>query len=126
MENVNIKINLAALTHIELKVRDRRGTEVQGIFIPYEKNKIFVGQKVRSLDLIGFPLKNRKPDSKDTHIIKQSFSKEEREKMTQEQQNNLPIIGNMIDWNYVKQSGNEDPDLPHDAVVETTEEDLPY
>jgi hypothetical protein len=126
MENVNIKINLAALTHIELKVRDRLGKEVQGIFIPYEKNKIFVGQKVRSLDLIGFPLKNRKPDSKDTHIIKQSFSKEEREKMTQEQQNNLPIIGNMIDWNYVKQSGNEDPDLPHDAVVETTEEDLPY
>lgn len=126
MENVNIKINLAALTHIELKVRDRRGTEVQGIFIPYEKNKIFVGQKVRSLDLIGFPLKNRKPDSKDTHIIKQSFSKEEREKMTQQEQENLPIIGNLIDWSSVGQASNEDPDLQPGAVVDIPDNDLPY
>lgn len=126
MENSTIKINLSAFVHIVTTVKNKAGNPVKGIFIPLEKNNIFEGKKGLYVDLIAFPIKNNKTDSKDTHLIKQSISKEEREKMTQEQQNNLPIIGNMIDWNYVKQSGNEDPDLPHDAVVETTEEDLPY
>lgn len=127
MENVNIKINLAALKHIELKVRDRNGNEVQGIFLPYDKNKIFVGTKVRSLELIGFPIKNRKSDSKETHIIKQSFSKEEREKMTQNEQENLPIIGNLIDWSSASQVSNQDPDLQQDTVIELAEDnDLPF
>ncbi|MGE4568397.1 MAG: hypothetical protein AB7C90_04325 [Bacteroidales bacterium] len=126
MENANIKINLAALVHIETKVRGRNGDMVEGIFLPYEKNHIFKGTKTKSLDLIAFPLKSRKPESKETHIIKQSFSKEQREKMSQDQIDNLPIIGNLIDWS---SSPNVDPDIDPAQPLETSSEakdDLPF
>lgn len=127
MENTNIKINLAAFIHTTLKVKGKAGNEVEGIFIPFEKNNIFKGTKGHYVDLIAFPIKNKSNDSRDTHLIKQSFSKEKRESMTKEQQDNLPIIGNMIDWNYVTQA-TSDPDLQGNQVVtpETGKDDLPF
>lgn len=96
---------------------------MEGIFIPLEKNKIFKGTKGLYLDLVAFPMKQRS-ESKDTHLIKQSFSKEEREKMSREELESLPIIGNMTDWNYV-QRGNTDPDLDSGAPI-ITDTELPY
>lgn len=80
MENSTIKINLSAFVHIVTTVKNKAGNPVKGIFIPLEKNNIFEGKKGLYVDLIAFPIKNNKTDSKDTHLIKQSISKEEREK----------------------------------------------
>lgn len=126
MENANIKINLASLTHIVTSVKGKSGSMVEGIFIPIEKNNIYKGTKGLYLDLIAFPIKNKQTDSKDTHLLKQSFSKEQRENMTKEQQDNLPIIGNMIDWNYV-QRGNTDPEFEsNQVVIPDSGNDLPF
>lgn len=126
MENSNIRINLSSLVHIVTSVKGKSGNQVEGVFIPFEKNNIFKGQKGLYLDLIAFPIKNKQTDSKDTHLIKQSFSKEQREKMGKEEADNLPIVGNMIDWNYV-QRGNTDTDLQDNTTINIpAEDDLPF
>lgn len=126
MENSNIKINLAAFIHAVIKVKGKAGNEVEGIFLPFDKNNIFKGTKGFYVDLIAFPIKNKTTDSRDTHLIKQSFTKEKREQMTKDEQDNLPIIGNMIDWNYVRPE-TTDPDIEsNQTVVPTGEDDLPF
>jgi len=126
MENSNIKINLAAFTHAVIKVKGKAGNEVEGIFIPFDKNNIFKGTKGFYVDLIAFPIKNKTTDSRDTHLTKQSFTKEKREQMSKEEQDNLPIIGNMIDWNYASQA-HADPEIESNQTVDAEgTNDLPF
>ena len=88
------KINLAALTHVEMvKTSSKTKKEVKGIFIPYEVNSIFQGEKGKYLNIIAFPLKETR--DYDTHLVKQSLPKDIYEKMSDEEKNAMPIIGNM-------------------------------
>lgn len=125
MQNSNIRLNMAAFKHSRIKLRDKQGKEVEGIFIPFDANKIFVGTKGMYFDMVAFPIK-KTGESKDTHIIKQSFSKEEREKMTKEQQDNMPIFGNMTDWNYAGSQPNTDSNFEQGITLQISEGDLPY
>jgi hypothetical protein len=88
------KINLMNLHAVK---RFEKGTSgpVECLIIPIEKNKLFVGEKGVYLDIIAFDITNKKPDQKDTHLVKQSFNKEEREKMTEKQLKAVPILGNL-------------------------------
>lgn len=86
------KINLSALKHVQMEVEGQNG-KVKGMFIPYEANRLFVGEKSVSLDIIAFD--SPKPEYKQTHAVKQSFSKEVREKMSEEEQKALPFIGSL-------------------------------
>jgi hypothetical protein len=94
---------------------------VECIVLPIEVNKLFKGEKGIYLDLIAFEIENPKEGSKDTHLVKQSFSKEEREKMTDEQLKALPIIGNLRVWNGTSESE------PASSMSPATEDDgLPF
>jgi hypothetical protein len=88
------KINLLNLHAVKRFEKGVSGL-VECLIIPIEKNKLFVGEKGVYLDLVAFEIKNPKPDSKDTHLIKQSLSKDERSKMSEEQINAMPILGNL-------------------------------
>lgn len=88
------KINLMNLHAVKRFEKGAAGL-VECLIIPIEKNKLFVGEKGVYLDIIAFDITNKKPDQKDTHLVKQSFSKEEREKMTEEQLKAVPILGNL-------------------------------
>jgi len=126
MENSNIKINLACFKHAIINVKGKAGNDVEGIFLPFVKNNIFKGTKGFYVDLIAFPIKNKTTDSRDTHLIKQSFTKEKREQMTKDEQDNLPIIGNMIDWNYASQT-HADPEIESNQTVDADgTNDLPF
>ena len=99
MANVTQKINLAALKHVEIELKRKDGSTVKGIFIPYEANHVFVSDKengARYIDLISFDRKT--PTDQSTHLTKQSLSKEIREKMTKEEQDAMPIIGDLKVW----------------------------
>ena len=93
----------------------------KAIVIPIKKNKLKVSKTDTQL-FLNFVAWDRKTPSEfgDTHIIKQSFTKEEREAMSDEETNNLPIIGNLkiIDDNI------EGKPLGEDEVVGT--DDLPF
>jgi hypothetical protein len=89
---ITSKLNLAALKHVKMEVNGKSG-KVQGIFIPIEANKFFQWKDgAVYLDLVGFEMKEAKDYA--THIVKQSFSKDVREKMGEEEMKALPILGN--------------------------------
>ena len=97
--------------------------KVKGLFIPYEVNKLFVSEKTGAvyLDIVAFKLKE--PQEHSTHIVKQSFSKDERDKMTEEEQKNKPILGNLNvkEGNFTEANNNAAP-----GKTFTEKDDLPF
>jgi hypothetical protein len=97
MSNISGKINLLNLHAVRKMIAGQLGP-VECLVIPIEKNNLFIGEKGVYLDLIAFEIEKPKADQKDTHLVKQSFSKEVREKMTEEQLKAMPILGNLQVW----------------------------
>jgi hypothetical protein len=83
MSRINGKLNLMNLKASIMNIKGKLGP-VECIVLPIELNKLFKGEKGIYLDLIAFEIEKPKEGNKDTHLVKQSFSKEEREKMTEE------------------------------------------
>ena len=115
------KINLGALINVEMEVQGKSG-KVKGLFIPIKANKLFEGKNGAAyLDLVAFKLKE--PQEYSTHLVKQSLSKEEREKMTKEQQNEMPILGNLnVDESFSETNSNAAPG----KVFTPESNDLPF
>ena len=99
MKTITGKINLLNLNGVVKMIPGKLGP-VECLVFPLEKNKLFKGEKGIYLDLIAFEIDpaKRKEGSKDTHLIKQSFSKEVREAMTEDELKALPILGNLQVW----------------------------
>ena len=87
------KLNLLNLFATRKMMKAQSG-EIECLIIPIVKNQLFVGEKGIYLDLIAFEVKDKK-EGKDTHLIKQSFSKEVREAMSDEELKAVPILGNL-------------------------------
>ena len=88
---IKIKLNLSQLTHA---IRPGKAEGEQILYIPVKANKLFISDKGNVyLDLVGFHFTD-KTEAGNTHIIKQSFSKEYMDSLTDEQKKALPIIGN--------------------------------
>jgi len=117
---ITLKLNFTQLKHAVRKMKGESG-EMDCLIIPIESNALYRGDKGIYLEMIAFEVKEKK-DSKDTHLIKQSFSKEVRKGMTDEQLKSLPILGNMRIWD----------DLPETTVnIEPVndpleQDDLPF
>jgi hypothetical protein len=96
MSRITTKINLAGLNHARKMMKGQNG-EIECLVIPINANKLFVGEKGVYLDLIGFemkePQKNEKGNIVATHVVKQSFSKEHLDSLTQEQKDAIPLLG---------------------------------
>ncbi len=121
---ITAKINLAALKSAIRTLKGKNGN-VECLIIPIAENKLYKGTKGVYLDVVAFEIdKEKHPDTKDTHLLKQSFSKEEREKMTEEQQKAIPILGNLTDWEKHTET-NPFPDLPEQIEAELPD-DLPF
>lgn len=98
MGNVSTKINLAALKNAAI-IKSGKNNDVECIIIPIAHNHLFRSEKgAVYLDLQGFELKNKKEDSKDTHLVKQSLPKDVFNKMTDEEKKAMPILGNHVVW----------------------------
>lgn len=120
MSRISGKINLLQL-HVIRKMINGQAGLVECLVIPIEKNKLFIGEKGVYLDLIAFEIEKPKEDSKDTHLVKQSFSKEVRERMTDEQLKSMPILGNLQVW------GERTESTPTSSIVVQDEiSDLPF
>jgi len=94
------KINLSKLKGAIMEVKGK-SEKVRCLVLPIAENKLFEGQKGLYLDLVGFEIKEQKGDNKQTHLLKQSFSKELLENMTEDQKNEVPILGGLTDWTKV-------------------------
>jgi len=120
MSRISGKINLMNLKCVIKKMKGESG-DVECIVIPIEKNKLFKGEKGLYLDLIAFEIENKKGDSKDTHLVKQSFGKEDRAKMSDEELKAMPILGNLQVWD-----GPVEQPPVSDMGVQQESDDLPF
>ena len=136
MDNIGASINLRQFVNIVTDIKGKGGKPVKCIVLPIEANNFITGEEGKGIyvNLIGFPIKERKADKKETHIVKQSFPKEVREKMTEEQTRALPILGNFTDWANVPK-GEAEPNTSKDIEVgkepialdaNGAEDDLPF
>ena len=92
---ITAKINLLQLKCSVVKMKMKSGSTKDCVVIHIELNNLYVGGKGVYLDMVGFEIRNPRPDSKDTHLIKQSLPKSVRDTMTEEEKNNQPILGNL-------------------------------
>jgi len=92
MSHLNFSLNLMKLKNVGVSCLNsaRSGITKKCLIIPIEDNKLFVTEKGVYLNLIAF--ESDKFDDQ-SHLIKQSFSKEELEKMSDNEKNSYPILG---------------------------------
>jgi len=88
-------INLAAMKYVIMEKKGKNGQPVKGMFVPIEANRLqeHVSSGGIYLNVVAFEMKD--PKDWATHIVKQSFTKKEREAMGEDEVNNLPILGNI-------------------------------
>ena len=122
MSRISGKLNLLQLHAVRKMITGKLGA-VECLVIPIEKNKLFVGEKGVYLDLIAFEIDpaKRNAESKDTHLVKQSFSKEVREVMGEDELKSLPILGNLQVW-----SGAIESEPVSSNELQPEEDDLPF
>lgn len=124
MGNISTKVNLGALKNAAI-IMSGKNKDVECLLIPIAQNHLYKNDKgVVSLELIGFEIAadKRKPDSKDTHLVKQSLSKEILEKLSDEEKKAFPILGNHVNWDESGSGGNN----ASAPVVAASEDDLPF
>lgn len=94
MSTITGDIKLSALTHVIKKMKNKEGQEFECIVIPIEKNKLYHNKEKGLITLNWIAFDSVKEEYKQTHAIKQSFTKEERDRQKKEEIN-TPFIGNM-------------------------------
>ncbi len=119
MGNVTIKLNLTQFKSVIKPLPNREGKLIECVVLPIEGNHFFKGEKGVYVDLIAFELKQKKEGIKDTHSIKQSFSKEYLEALSQDEKNSLPFLGGLVVWD-------ENPSSEKPPVVLDEISDLPF
>lgn len=98
--NYNQNINLLKLKNACIVTVKGKSATKKGVFIPIEENDLYVAldeslkPKGVHLGLSSWELKE-KGQYGDTHLLKQSFSKEFRATMSEEELKSTPILGNM-------------------------------
>lgn len=129
MANFNAKLNLMKLSRAGIMQIQGRGEVLRCLVIPVEENHIFVSTdeqtnrpKAAYLDLTAWEMQN--PKYEETHMIKQSLSKEVREQMTDEQKKAMPILGGLKPVNFEAHNGASDCDAPFAQVGDV--DDLPF
>ena len=122
--NFNLKLNLSKLRKVKYLQKD----EEQYICIPVKANQIFNGQKGFYLELTAFELKDRKYN--DSHLVKLSVQKKVLESLSEEQKQQLPIIGSLSEFGafYVKKEDTINENFGDDPknVKDINEDDLPF
>lgn len=118
-------INLLKLKNVLITECKGRTTTKKGLFIPIDDNDLFVSfdenlkPKSILLNLAAWALKGEGKFG-DTHLIKQSFSKEFREAMSEEEFKNQPILGNM------KPIAKTESVIEVQTQVVASDDDLPF
>jgi len=98
MSNISGKLNLMQLKAAIRSMTGKDGLPIDCVVLPIEANHLFKGEKGIYLDITAFEIKEKKGESKDTHLVKQSLPKEVYDALTDDQKKALPILGNLRVW----------------------------
>lgn len=127
--NKNIKIDLTAFSGAgKITLTGKDGKQKKCLVIPIEENHLYEGEKGIYADFIAWEMRERKENGA-THLVKQSFPKEVREAMSEEEKRALPIFGDLRDAMTEKREM-ESYSMPEQAPVYATApepvDDLPF
>lgn len=92
MSNITMSLDLMRFKNagVTTLTSSKTGKAKKCVIIPIEDNSLLVNEHGISVNLIGFPYDGKETQ---THLIKQSFTKEKRDAMTEEEKKALPILG---------------------------------
>lgn len=122
MGNITTKLNLAGFKNAAITMSGKEGN-VKCLLIPIEQNKFFVSEKgAVYVDLVGFESNGKVEGSRDTHLVKQSFTKEYLATLTEDEKKSLPILGNHVDWDKAEPTQHKEKG----AVTASKADDLPF
>lgn len=96
--NISLKHNLLTLKGATRMDIDGKAGKVKCLVIPIEMANLYDGEKGVYMDSTAIPLTSPRADSKDTHLVKQSFSKDKFNAMSDDEKKAIPIMGNAIVW----------------------------
>lgn len=93
MSHYGININLLKLknTAVIAITSKKTGVEKKCLIIPIEENDLYLSENGAYLGLNAFESSGLR-DGK-THLLKQNHTKEVREKMTDDERKNMPVLG---------------------------------
>lgn len=97
---MEVSVNLTKLKHV-IKVIEGKSGPVECLIIPVKENNLYEGKEgIRCLNLKAWAVKEPKTENRktNTHILKQTVGKEAYEKMTEEEKRDMPILGNIFEW----------------------------
>jgi hypothetical protein len=119
MSNYNINLNLKSLKNTGITTVKGKTDTKQCLVIPIKDNDLYVGEKGIYLNLTAWENNNLRDDK--THLVKQSFSKDVRNAMTEEERKHIPILGDMKP--FVNASGTVKSE---GTIVAKEDDDLPF
>ena len=123
-ENIFIRINLAAFNSAGVaRLQGRTGIK-KCLIIPIEENFLYEGNKGVYADFVGW--RNEKLSGSDTHLIKQSLSKEVRETLSNEERMALPTFGSVRPMQVSEIESNETSQDFANANIVDDNADLPF
>lgn len=124
MPNYGIKIDLLKLKGAFMRNLQGKSATKKCIIIPVDDcDGMFLGEKGCYLNMTAIEMQN--PQYTDTHCIKPDIPKEQREAMTDEQRNAIPIIGGLHAIERQPQQMSVDTTIGADAFA-PDDEDLPF
>lgn len=136
MSNFSGRINLMKLKNSAVVSINGRTGAKKCVVIPIDDNHLFVSadenNKAKGVYMDFIAWENRVPlQSGDTHGLKMSLPKDVREKMTADEQKNIPFIGNMKPYEYEAKNSADVVDAPQVQVATTNnspseDDDLPF
>lgn len=98
-------INLAALKYVIMEKKGKEGKPLKGMFIPLGANRLQVHESGGIyLNIVAFDMKD--PKDWATHIVKQALKKDERDAMSDEEKQAMPILGNIKVGDSLPQAAN--------------------
>ena len=94
MSNYNIRLDLLRLQGAFTRNLRGKTTTKRCLIIPIDDNPgMFLGEKGCYLNAVAYETQNGQYG--DTHMVKPDLPKEVRERMTEDERRNQPILGNM-------------------------------
>lgn len=122
--NYGIKIDLLKLKGAFMRNLQGKSATKKCIIIPVDDCEgMFLGEKGCYLNMTAIEMQN--PQYSDTHCIKPDIPKEQREAMSEEQRNAIPIIGGLHAIERQPQQKTVNATVGADAFA-PDDEDLPF
>jgi hypothetical protein len=119
-------IALTKLVHVVMKKKNKKGKEIKGLFIPIKENHLVEGKEGAVYMAVNVVTKSPQDDFGQNGFISQNGGKKwsEASDKEKEEYRNLPILGNIKDFEDSKGTSSNDTSGSKGEVDE--DDDLPF